>query len=69
MFALFPTLESVIKPEQINAGCNLMILSGSLNNEFGALELALEPTVGAWPKAFERISTYTNRITTERTRL
>ncbi|ODM22139.1 hypothetical protein SI65_02985 [Aspergillus cristatus] len=44
MFALFPSLESVIKPEQINVGRNLMILSGSLNDEFGALELALEPT-------------------------
>ncbi|OJJ86197.1 uncharacterized protein ASPGLDRAFT_45242 [Aspergillus glaucus CBS 516.65] len=44
MFALFPSLESMIKPEQINAGCNLMILSSSLNDEFGALELALEPT-------------------------
>ena len=57
MFDLFPGLESVIKPEQINSGHNLMILSGSLNIDFGSLELALEPTVGAWPTAVGRILT------------
>lgn len=70
MFALFPSLESVIKPEQINAGCNLMILSSSLNDEFGALELALEPTVGAWPKKhLDEYLLTKNRMTTEHTRL
>ena len=38
MFSLFPGLDSVIKPEHINAGQNLMILSYSLNHEFGSLD-------------------------------
>ena len=38
MFSLFPGLDSVIKPEHINAGQNLMILSYSLNHEFGSFD-------------------------------
>lgn len=47
MFALFPSLRDVITPQHINTGRNVMILRSSLNNEFGTLEVALEPTVGA----------------------
>lgn len=46
LFALFPDLASVIEPDEINQGRNLMIMASAFNQEFGGLELALEPMVG-----------------------
>jgi hypothetical protein len=43
LFVLFPDLASVIEPEEINQGRNLMIMA--FNQEFGGLGLALEPMV------------------------
>lgn len=46
-----------------------MTLSTLLNGEFSALELALEPTVGASLNSYGQLSTHKNRMMTGDTRL
>ena len=58
LFALFPDLHNVIKAEEVNKDQNLMIMSSALNQEFGALELALQPMVGIKQKLLDRGYTY-----------